>query len=334
MADTVAIKRIIRKCKNSDCNEVFSVTPCNVKKYCSFDCYSKDLTRRKLVGEKLRLFYSLSPEKKEEQRIIQKQVYIDNPEKRNEARERAKKQFSTQEGRDKTSKGSKKRYEDPAQRALNSELRKKDWQKPEYIEKQIKAHIGKKCSLETKKKMSLARLGKPLSVSCREKISDSNRGKKRSEETKLKLRISHLGKKPSNETRAKLKVARQKQVLPLVDTSIEIKIQDFLNNSKVQFEKHKNIFGQPDIFIEPNICIFCDGEYWHANPKKYKGEIIISKNRTANFVWKRDKEVNKRLTNAGYVVLRFWENDINKNFKIVENKILEIVGNQKANEEI
>ena len=33
--------------------------------------------------------------------------------------------------------------------------------------------------------------------------------------------------------------------------------------------KHKPIRGQPDVFIHPNICVFVDGDRWHANPKPF-----------------------------------------------------------------
>lgn len=84
-----------------------------------------------------------------------------------------------------------------------------------------------------------------------------------------------------------------------------MKLQEELLKRKIKFETHKAIFGQPDIFIKPNICIFADGDYWH-NTEKSK---------------KRDKEVNKVLLNKGYKILRFWEHKINSDVKKCINKI-------------
>lgn len=84
-------------------------------------------------------------------------------------------------------------------------------------------------------------------------------------------------------------------VFPRKDTSIEIKMQRFLSSIGIPFETHKSILGQPDIFIEPNICIFADGDYWHQYPN---GRA-------------RDRWVNKELEKQGYSVIRIWEHDIN-----------------------
>lgn len=91
------------------------------------------------------------------------------------------------------------------------------------------------------------------------------------------------------------------RVFPKKDTSIEIKLQGLLRYNNINFETHKPIFGQPDLFIEPNICIFADGDYWHNMPK-----MLI-----------RDQEVNDNLTNNGYCVLRISESVINNDLVFV-----------------
>lgn len=100
------------------------------------------------------------------------------------------------------------------------------------------------------------------------------------------------GKTHSDEVKAK----RLLQIFPMKDTSIEIALQKALKERGIEFETHKTIFGQPDIFIKPNICIFADGDYWHTIPKSIP----------------RDKLVNVTLQLMGYKVLRFWEHDIKK----------------------
>jgi len=115
-----------------------------------------------------------------------------------------------------------------------------------------------------------------------------------------------LGRILSDKTKEKLKKARLHQIIPFKDTSIEVKLQKALSEHGIQFRKHELIIGQPDIFIEPNICIFADGDYWH-NMERGK---------------KQDKKVNRKLTEAGYVVLRFWEHQINKDLAGCLNKII------------
>jgi len=179
-------------------------------------------------------------------------------------------------------------------------------------------NYGKHPSPLTLKKMRDKKLGKnnywwgkhhsPKTI---EKMSGENNpmyGKHPSPLTLKKNREKHLGKKASPETREKLKKHRLQMIIPRKDTSIEVKLQKALTKQRIEFRKHEPITGQPDIFIEPNICIFADGDYWH-NLEKGK---------------KRDKYVNRTLKEAGYVILRFWEHQINKDLAGCLNKISEI----------
>jgi G:T-mismatch repair DNA endonuclease (very short patch repair protein) len=78
------------------------------------------------------------------------------------------------------------------------------------------------------------------------------------------------------------------------DTKPERIVEQMLKELGIEYEKQKPIFGIPDFFVEPNYCIFVDGDYWHSQPEQIE----------------RDKEVNERLTKQGYVVLRFWEHEV------------------------
>ena len=84
--------------------------------------------------------------------------------------------------------------------------------------------------------------------------------------------------------------------------------QKKLKEEGIKFEAHKSIICcQPDLFIKPNICIFCDGDWWHSNPKK------CDLNNLHN-IQKRNKRYDMRneriLKKKGFLVLRFWESDI------------------------
>jgi len=80
------------------------------------------------------------------------------------------------------------------------------------------------------------------------------------------------------------------------DTDIEITIERWLEESKIGFQKQKQIEGIsiPDFFIEPNICLYADGDYWHGLEK----------------VKKRDKWINRQLKDRGYEVIRILGSDI------------------------
>ena len=163
---------------------------------------------------------------------------------------------------------------------------------------QSKYWLGKKRDKETMEKLRQSRIGSIpwnkgktgiYSKETLEKISKASRGRKLTEEHKLKIAL-----------------ASSKQNFPFRNTSIEIKLQNFLKEQGIEFQTHYPILGQPDIFIKPNICIFADGCYWHKCPE-CGFEESIKKER------ERDAKVTRELQLQGYLVIRMWEHNINKN---------------------
>lgn len=207
--------------------------------------------------------------------------------------------------------------------------------------------LGHKCSDETRLKMRLLKIGKKFSEEHRKNIGISNSisllgnknglgnksriGQKHSQEVREKLSLSHIGFKHSEESKRKMSEARKgiKYSAETIrkmsiankkaslyrkhtyqDTSIEIKIQNFLKENSIPFETNYPILGRPDIFIEPNICIFADGCYWHSCPTCGHGQGK-----------ERDRIVTQELQNQGYVVVRLWEHEIKRNLDNLKNKI-------------
>jgi len=177
---------------------------------------------------------------------------------------------------------------------------------------------GKKLSAETRAKISARQKGKkrsPLSAETRAKLSANNaryfQGKKHSPESIAKMRAS--ANKP--EVLKKSRERRLHTVIPDKDTKLELKLQELLKANNIQFTKHKAILGQPDIFIEPNICIFADGDYWHGW-FHLQGENYSKQSKFNNEYFekqiKRDQSVKARLEAQGYKVLRLWEHEIIK----------------------
>lgn len=116
-----------------------------------------------------------------------------------------------------------------------------------------------------------------------------------------------FGKHHSEETKQKLREKRLTRIIPSKDTLPERMLQDSLKVAGIDFMTHKSILGQPDIFIEPNICIFADGCYWHGC------EQCMDRNKLESWIrGKRVKDelITQKLINDGYIVLRFWEHEI------------------------
>lgn len=128
------------------------------------------------------------------------------------------------------------------------------------------------------------------------------------------------GMKNSIEQNRKISEARLKQIIPTRDTVPERLLQQNLMKMNINFASHYPILGQPDIFIEPNICIFADGCYWHGCPLHFPKRRINE----------RDERITKELAKQNYIVLRFWEHDILNNIDNCINKITEVISTGKS----
>lgn len=103
------------------------------------------------------------------------------------------------------------------------------------------------------------------------------------------------------------------------DSKIEIELRKELWSRGLRYRKNvKNIVGKPDIaFIGKKVAIFCDSEFWHGFDWEHRKNDI----KTNKEFWitkierniERDQEVNRLLEDQGWVVLRFWGKQIQKN---------------------
>lgn len=112
------------------------------------------------------------------------------------------------------------------------------------------------------------------------------------------------------------------------DTSIEITLRKNLWKKGVRYRKNcKDVFGKPDIcFKRKKIAIFCDSEFWHG--KYYLEGKYIPKTNKEYWIKKlemniaRDKIVNQKLKNDGWIVLRFWETEIKQKLDFCVEQIV------------
>jgi len=171
--------------------------------------------------------------------------------------------------------------------AWNSGLTKKEYPRLSGGRKRGYIH-SKKSKLqmsETKKKLIIS--GKFIPKSLFKKGNKFGTGQR-------------IGFKHTEKALYKIKKARAKQIFPIKDTSIEVKIQEYLKLLGINFISHQFIkeikHGYPcDIFVPSlNLIIECDGNYWHNYPSRTK----IDNMRT------------KELLNSGFKILRIWESEI------------------------
>lgn len=127
---------------------------------------------------------------------------------------------------------------------------------------------------------------------------------------------------------------RNMQAVKNKDTKIEIMLRKELWKRGARYRKNeKTIMGNPDIvFPKKKIAVFCDSEFWHGYEWEKNKETI----HTRRDFWipkierniERDKEVNQRLFEEGWLVIRFWGNDIIHNVQACADIVMKALENR------
>lgn len=97
----------------------------------------------------------------------------------------------------------------------------------------------------------------------------------------------------------------------------------------------KTVFGKPDLtFKKHKLAVFVDSEFWHGKDWE-KSKFDHKSNQ--EFWWKkiernieRDREVNVKLADEGWKVIRFWGKDITKNLDKCINVIQMTINETKG----
>ena len=109
------------------------------------------------------------------------------------------------------------------------------------------------------------------------------------------------------------------------DSEAEIKLRHALFARGLRYRIHYGkLIGHPDIvFPRWRVVVFVDGDFWHGNAWRLRG--MSSFDEQFHFpsnpeFWRakimrnveHDKEVNEKLAELGWRVLRLWESDVLK----------------------
>ena len=116
---------------------------------------------------------------------------------------------------------------------------------------------------------------------------------------------------------------------------IEKKLAKGLWNHGLRYRKNNiKVFGKPDLtFNKYKIAIFVDSEFWHGKDwdrRKYEfksNQDFWIKKIERNI--QRDVEVNEKLQNEGWTVLRFWGKEIEKNAQKCINQVIDKIDENK-----
>ena len=153
----------------------------------------------------------------------------------------------------------------------------------------------------------------------------------------------HQGTHRSEKTKQLLREARIRQKPPKKPTWPERFVAKMLETERIPFEKQKG-FRNPycvfDFYIEPKICIFTDGDYYHCNPKDYiykkklypgfkPNDQIVGK-KYAKDKWARDKKITRELRKKGYTVIRIWQSELETEPEKCLQKIIKIIKESKG----
>tara|TARA_Y100001936_G_scaffold252649_1_gene313294 strand:- start:54 stop:1118 length:1065 start_codon:yes stop_codon:yes gene_type:complete len=187
-------------------------------------------------------------------------------------------------------------------------------------------------------------------------------GVPRTATTISKISAANKGKPKKRAHKAKLAIAAAKQKFKKGDNANEKRLEELLKKIKVPYlvqslkdKKRKNEFTaelmekfascktKPDFFIRPNIVIFADSDYYHANPEPHqdpyhngrwldghKASKILRGGITAGAKRKKDTRIRNCLKDSGFIVVSLWDSDITFNQKDCKRKIRAAIKQSKT----
>lgn len=125
------------------------------------------------------------------------------------------------------------------------------------------------------------------------------------------------------------------QAVKSTGSKIEVALAKSLFAKGYRYRKNdKTVFGKPDLtFKKYKIAIFVDSEFWHG--KDWKKRRYDFKSNQEFWIKKierniqRDVEVNEKLQNDGWTVLRFWGKEIEKNVQKCINQVIDKIDENK-----
>jgi DNA mismatch endonuclease (patch repair protein) len=136
----------------------------------------------------------------------------------------------------------------------------------------------------------------------------------------------------------RLIASKRMQLVKSKGTSIEKAFARILRSNRTKYCSQPDIIGHPDFRIKAtNVLVFCDSSFWHG---RNENEITGKAFKTNRKFWvkklqynkARDVRISRVLRKKGWIVLRFWDNEIIKHPSAVISKLNRYVEKSKKDQ--
>ena len=119
----------------------------------------------------------------------------------------------------------------------------------------------------------------------------------------------------TDEQKTEIIQKRTRKLLCYYNSSLEVKIKQGLENLNISFKSQYWISRRSYDFKlkDFNTLIEVQGDFWHANPKKYLSTDILnfpSGKTLANDIWAKDTYKKELAEQYGYKIVYIWENEL------------------------
>ena len=107
------------------------------------------------------------------------------------------------------------------------------------------------------------------------------------------------------------------------DTTPELIIRSLAHARGLRFRKHCGwLPGRPDlVFVRSRVVVFVDGDYWHGwRFPEWKEKLGSYWKQKIENNRRRDVRNFRRLRNAGWLVIRLWEHDVEREERGAERR--------------
>lgn len=181
-----------------------------------------------------------------------------------------------------------------------------------------KGNKGAKNGMYNKKHSTETR--KLISINTRKGIDNM------SPEEKLKAQQKRIeGTKRSSKNYSNISLELFKVLALLINREVHFKG----NNEEVNFDNYLYDFTD----LESKKIIEFNGDYWHANPRRYSEDSLVNhpgkKNLTAKEIWDKDQRKIEFAKSKGFDVLVIWESEFCDNYNETLNKCMEFLNGEE-----